>query len=240
MRVEVGLGDEMKNNLIVLALALGGISQLSAQQGPQPGPPKAGVSCEDESHALESGVYVFAAVDHIWPPAFPTSRGITVAVQFSWEMKVFLHTEGGKFELWMGAAEVPGNNVWNFLGDLADSCRLPPDPADAVKLLKIRWEVKELQRPQFEQLHKDLMGALADYVSTVRERSAYFMTTNYMSFPIDAGAYTIVYDNTWEHFRIEEVDLPINGQTKPMIKWVHDFQNVAEQTFHRSLGKNRE
>ncbi|MGA7367060.1 MAG: hypothetical protein WA424_13795 [Candidatus Sulfotelmatobacter sp.] len=225
----------MRNSFIVFVLTLCGVSQLSAQSSP----PKPGISCEDESHALESGVYVYAVMDHIWPAAFPVSRGITVAVQFRPEVKVFLHTDGKKFELWTGTAGVPGDNVWDFLRDLADSCRLPPDPADAVKLLKIRWEAKELQRPQFEQLHKDLMGALADYVSTVRERSAYFMTTNYMSFPIDAGAYTIVYDNTWEHFRIEEVDLPINGQTKPMIKWVHEFQNLAEQTFHRSLGRNR-
>ncbi len=234
------MGNEMKHNVVVLALALCCMAHLSAQQGPQSGPPKPGVSCEDESHALESGVYGFAVVDHIWPPAFAVSGGITVAVQLTWEIKVFLHTNGSKFELWMGAAEVPGNNVWDFLGDLADSCLLPPDPGNAVKLLKIRWEVKELQRAQFEQLHNDFLAALTGYASQVRERSAYFMATNYASSPIDAGAYTLVYDNSWEHLRIEEVDLPINGQTRPMIKWVHELKNVAEQTFHRAIGRNRE
>jgi hypothetical protein len=234
------MSDAMKNNLIVLAFVICGIQQLSAQQGPQPGPPKPGISCEDESHALESGVYVFAVMDHIWPPAFPVSRGITVAVQFTSEVKVFLHTDGSKLELWMGTAEVPGNNVWDFLEDVADSCHLPPDPADAVKLLKIHWESKELQRTQFEQLHTDFLAALTGYLSTVRERSAYYMATSYVGGGVDASNFSIVYDNSWEHFKILEWDLPVNGQVTPMIKWVHEFRSVAEQAFHRALGRNRE
>ena len=67
---------------------------------------------------------------------------------------------------------------WEFLADLAESCRLPADPADAVRLLNIRWESKQLQREQFESLHWDFMTALTEYVTTVRERSAYFMAKN--------------------------------------------------------------
>jgi hypothetical protein len=227
----------MKNSLLVLILALCWTSPLHSQRRPEHGPVKVGVSCKAQSHALESGVYGFAVLEHVWPPAFPASRGITVAVQFRPEIKAFLHTDGSKFELWVGTADVPGNNVWEFLEDLADACHLPADPADAVKLLKIRWEAKELQRVQFEQLHKDFIASLTDYVSTVRERSAYFMATTGIGGGVDAAIYPIVYDNSWEHFEIEEWDLPINGQPGPMIKWLREFQSVAEQTFPKSFGK---
>jgi hypothetical protein len=96
----------------------------------------------------------------------------------------------------VGTADVPGNNVWDFLADLADSCHLPPDPADAVKLSNIRWEVRELQREQFEQLHQDFMGAPTDYVSTVRETSDHFMATRLVLIGLDAANDPIVYDNS--------------------------------------------
>jgi hypothetical protein len=54
---------------------------------------------------------------------------------------------------------------------------------------------------------------------------------------VDASYYTIMYDNSWEHLEIDELDLPLDGQTSPMIKWVHDFQKLVEQTFHVSIGR---
>jgi hypothetical protein len=155
------------------------------------------------------------------------------------ETKLFLHTDGTKFEVWMGTAEVPGNNLWNFLEDLADSCRLPPDPASSVKLLNIRWKTNELQRTQFEQLHRDFATALSQYVTLVAERSSYFMKTQGHGGGVDASSYPIVYDNSWEHFTIQEWDLPVGGQTTPMIKWVHELQKFAEGQFHISLGRER-
>jgi hypothetical protein len=215
---------------IFLALAL------SSQPRPPQGLPSANTLCEDQAHALSSGAYVFSVFAHVRPPAFPVSRGIAVAVQLTSAQKLFLLSDGSKFQLWAGTARVPEEKVWSFLGNLADSCRLPADPADAVKLLNTRWESKELTRLQFEQLHNDFLTALSQYVSTVQERSNYFMATRFMGGGVDGSQYRIVYDNSWEHFEIEEWDLPINGQTRSMIQWVRQFQGVAEQSFQRTFG----
>lgn len=227
-------------NLIVIALNLCLATNLYSQRERQPSQQSATFNCEEQRHALESGVYVYAVMDRIWPPGsappVPVSRGITVGVQFWPAGKVFLHTEGTKFELWKGSPEVPGNNIWDFLEDVADSCKLPPDPAEAVKLLKVHWDVDTLTREQFEHLHGDFLSALTEYVSTVRERSAYFLMKGVQGGGVDASGYRIVYDNSWEHVEIHELDLPIDGQRSPMIKWVREFQTTAEKTFHVALG----
>ena len=225
----------MTSKAFVLILAFSSALPVYSQRPPQDGPPTAGVGCEDQSHALASGAYGLAVLEQVWPAAFPRSAGITIAVVFRPEISVLLHTDGTKFELWIGTANVPKNNVWNFLEDLAESCHLPPDPADAVKLLNIQWEAKELKPAQFEQLHKDFITALTDYVSTVRERSAHFMSKRSQGGGVDASIYPVVYDNSWEHLKIEEWDLPVNGKPSPIIKWVHELQSVAQLTFHRAI-----
>ncbi len=231
-------------NLIVFALALFLASPLYSQQATQPGVQKAALNCEEQRHALETGVYVYAVMDYIWPPDYPRPNpisflGITLAVGLWPEGKVFLHAKGTKFELWLGTPEVPGNNIWDFLDDVADSCKLPPDPADAVKLLKVHWEVETITREQFERLHEDFMTALTDFVSTVRERSAFVMAKGLHGGGVDSSGYRIIYDNSWEHLEIDELDLPIDGHLSPMIKWLREFQAAAEQTFHRPLGRRR-
>jgi hypothetical protein len=157
---------------------------------------------------------------------------MTTVVEFTLGAKAFLRAQDGKYELWLGTAQVPGGNVVDFLEDLADSCRLPPDPANAVKLLNIHWDVKELSRSLFEQMHSAFMTALSEYFSTVRERSSYFLAKNRVGGGVDAFGYTIIYNNSWEYLKIDEMDLPINGQTTSMIKWVHQFQREVEQAFH--------
>lgn len=226
-------------NLIVIALTLSLATPLYSQRE-RPSQQKVTFNCENQQHALESGVYVYAVMDRIWPPdslpPVPVGSGITLSVQYWPAGKVFLHTKGTKFELWLGTPGVPKGNIWDFLEDAADTCKLPPDPAEAVKLLKVHWEVDTLTREQFERLNGDFLSALTEYVSTVRERSAYFLTKGLKGGGVDASGYRIVYDNSWEHFEIHELDLPIDGQPSPMIKWVRDFQVIAEKAFHVALG----
>jgi hypothetical protein len=225
----------MTNRILVFSLAVSCVFPSCLHARPKQKSGQAYEICREEKNALASGAYGYAVMDHMWPSAFPVGRGITVAVQFRPEAKVLLHTDGTKFTLWMGTAQVPGNNLWEFLGDLADSCRLPPDPADAVKLLNMKWDVVDLQKKQFEQLHGEFMTALTDYVSTIRERASYFMATTRMGGGVDASVYTIVYDNSWQHIKIDEWDLPINGQITAMMKWVREFRSVAEGDFHVNL-----
>jgi hypothetical protein len=230
----------MKNLPLVITIAFCWGSPLLSQQS-QKGSPKLISNCAQQKNGLASGAYVDAVLREVRPPTVlppsPVSAGIKVAVQFASQVKVFLYTDGHKFELLMGTANVPGNNVWSFLEDVADSCSLPPDPADAVKLLKIKWNTKELSQEEFVHLHADFMAALTSYISTVRERADHFMTKQISGGGVDASYYTIMYDNSWEHLEINELDLPLDGQTSPMIKWVHDFQKQVERTFHVSIGR---
>ena len=111
--------------------------------------------------------------------------------------KAFLTAEGDKYNEWLGTAQVPKGNVIEFLESTADSCQLPPDPADAIKLLNIHWEVKALTRKEFDQLHAKFMLVLTQYLSTVRERSNYYLEKNRSGGGVDASEYVIEYDNSW-------------------------------------------
>jgi hypothetical protein len=224
----------MKNRLVVVVIVLWGVP-VFAQHGLLTGPRNVRTSCDEQKHALESGVYADCALKHVWPPALPLSAGVSIAVQLRPAIKLLLHTDGSKFELWVGTAQIPKNNVLGFLEDLANSCKLPTDPANAVKLLNIGWEVKEVQRARFDQLHDDFLAALTEYTSSVKERTSYFMDTRLARVAVDATRYTIFYDNSWQHFEIQEWDLPINGQVTPMVKWTRELEGIAEQSFHRSF-----
>ncbi|MGC2528616.1 MAG: hypothetical protein WA639_12770 [Candidatus Acidiferrum sp.] len=229
----------MKFGLVILAIALCSTSPLPSKQE-QKATPISGVSCENAARALVSGEYVYGALKHVWPPSFPTSGGIAVAVEVKPAVKLLLHTDGTKFQLWTDTVDVPGGNVWDFLEKEAESCHLPPDPADAVKLLNISWESKELSKEQFDQLHRDFMTALSNYVLEVQERSAYFIRTKFLGGGVDASNYPIVYDNSWEHFEIIDWDIPIENRTDPMIRWVHELQKFAEERFHRTFGREQQ
>jgi hypothetical protein len=80
------------------------------------------------------------------------------------------------------------------------------------------------------------MQAISQYVTTVQERSQYFMAAKRLGGGPHALQYSILYDNSWEHFEIQESDLPVNGKTTSMIKWIHKLQGIAEQKFQISLG----
>lgn len=195
-------------------------------------PIRSKVKCQDIRHALASGLYGYAVMDHIWPSTFGSSQGITIAVQFTPEIKVFLHTDGTKSAVWIGVVRVPDKKMWDFLSDQAESCTLPPDPADAVKLLNIAWESKEVSQREFEQVHADFMAALSDYVSAVRKRSDHFMRTKLQGGGVDASNYPVVYDNSWQHFKIVAWDLPLDDHPDPMIQWIHGFQRFVEGKSH--------
>ncbi|HUJ31705.1 MAG TPA: hypothetical protein VLY23_10530 [Candidatus Acidoferrum sp.] len=224
----------MKAKLVVVALLLYAPTPLNSSQTQQAAPVRSKVNCEDVSRAIESGAYVYAAIKHLWPPSFGTGQGLSVAVEVRPAIKVILHTADGKYELWMNNVGA-SNGVWQLLEDEAAACRLPPDPANAVKLFKISWEHKELSHAQFEELHGHFMTALTGYIRSVSERSAYFMRTDIMGGGVDASYYAIVYDNSWQHLEIEDWDLPIDHQTDPMIAWVHEFVKFADSAFGRPI-----
>jgi hypothetical protein len=217
----------------VFSLALA----FSSHQQQRPGPRTLESVCDDQHKGLASGAYVFAVIRQVWPPTIPRGGGISIAVVLRPAQKVILHTDGSKFQLWIGNLHVPEGSVWVFLGNLADSCSLPADPAEAVKLLQMGWESRELQKPEFDRLHTDFMKALSQYVESVQERSRYFMAAKRYGGGVDASRYLIVYDNSWQHLEIDEWNLPINGKTTSMINFVKLLKSDAEQRFGRTLGE---
>ena len=224
---------------VFLALLVGTcLSSLPiAQRRPLEVSAAANTVCKDQSDALRSGKYAETVLGGVWPPTVPLSQGITIKVGSG--NVLFLHTDGDKFLLRTNTLGIPGQDVYSFLENLAASCKLPRDPGEAFKLLQVTWESRSLTRGEFEILHKDFITALSQYVSTVTERSARFMATRLQGLPLDASYYPIVYDNTWEHFEITAWDVPIDGQTDPMIRWVRELQDVAEHSFKRPFGKKK-
>ena len=199
-------------------------------------PERAYSNCVAQRDALSSGVYVGSVLDEIRPPKLPPSAlfgaGITISVQFGPETKVFLRTDAHNFEVWRGKAEVAGNNVWNFLEGVADNCQLPPDPKDAVKLLNVHWEEQRIKKDEFTRLYKNFITALRGYVYTVDQTSSYVLSEHREGGGVDQTYYTIVYESSWKHFKIDELDLPISGKQTSLIKWIHELQMTMDQMFH--------
>ena len=223
----------MNTKSFVIALLLCAATPLNSGVRQQRTPVR-NVNCEDMSHAIESGAYVYAAVKQIWPPSFGTAQGVSISVEVKPAIKVILHTADGKYELWMDSVGA-SKDVWQFLEDQANACRLPPDPSNAVKLLNVSWEHRDLSQAQFEKLHEHFLAALTAYIRSVSERSSYFMRTGFQGGGVDASTSQIVYDNSWQHLEITEWNLPIEGRTTPMNKWVQEFSLFADGTFQHHI-----
>jgi hypothetical protein len=223
--------------LLAGALALLWAAPLWPQgQQPQQTQPSQGANCGNTPALHQTTQYYDDVVRAIHPP-FPASQGITILVGD--EKKLVLHTDGEKFQLWTDTLDMPAKNIWTFLNDLDDACHLPLNPADVVGLLKVKWQSQEISRAEFERLHTDFMTALAQYASGVQKKSAYFLATRAEAFYLDASDYTIVYDNTYQHFQIQAPDVPDDHKVDPMIEWVHELQKAAEDSFHRPFGREK-
>ncbi len=208
-----------------------------AQQPSRPEPNPA-ASCGDDNPILTSGDYQNAVIADIWPAFLPRSRGTTIAV--GQQIKLILYTDGEKFQLMTNTIDMPEKNVYLFLQDLDDSCRLPPDPEDAFKLLKIRWEAHDISRAEFQKLHGDFMTALSQYVSTVQETTNHFIAAKTGNLYVGETIYwPIVYDNTAQHFEIQAWNASPAHTANPMIGWVNELEKAGEDVFQRHILKEK-
>jgi hypothetical protein len=116
MRTELMAGGlAMKIILLVVVPAVCLVLPLGSQQRAENEPRTLDSICQDQSHGLASGAYVYAVARQVWPPAFPVGGGITVVVEMESAHKLFLHSNGSTFQLWFGRPNVPGGNIWTFL-----------------------------------------------------------------------------------------------------------------------------
>lgn len=218
--------------LAIIVLALCPALLLGGQRQRQP---KANPSspCGKQSKGV-SDFYYEAVLERIEPPSW--GRPL-IKIVVGGEIKLGLWTDGEKFELLTNMPPTPRKNVGDFLNDLDDSCRLPPNPADAVALMNLKWESKELSADQFAQLHRDFIRALAQYVAKMQDRYSSMISTRLYVIHLDSEGYSVVYDNSHEHVDIEAWNENEDHPVSPMIDWVHELQKLAEDSFHRPFGR---
>lgn len=207
-------------------LVLGG--QRQAQSKANPGSP-----CGKQSKGV-SDFYYQAVLERIEPPSW--GRPL-IKIVVGGEIKLGLWTDGEKFELLTNMPPTPRKSVGEFLGDLDDSCRLPPDPADAVALMNLKWESKELSADQFAQLRRDFTSALAQYAAKMQDRYGSMISTRSYVIHLDSEGYLIVYDNSHDHLNLEAWNENEDHPVSPMIDWVHKLQELAQDSFHQPFGR---
>jgi hypothetical protein len=188
--------------------------------------------CEDQSKALPD-FYYEAVLARIKPPG---SQDWLLSITLNGENKLVLGTTGDQFQLWTDTPDLEQKTIHQFLRDLAASCRLPYNPADAAALVKVKWEVKELSATQFSQIHVDFTQAASGYVSKAQDRYGSLLKAKMLSVYLDASFLGIIYDNRHEHFELQVLD---DGDkiVDPMVKWGHDVLKLAEESFHRPFGR---
>jgi hypothetical protein len=185
-----------------------------------------GSVCGNQSKGLPASYYE-TVLARIQPPGW---QNAVISITEGAERKLVLWTDGEKFKLWTDTPDQ--ENIDGFLLDLDQSCRLPADPADALTLMKFKWESKELSPDQFAQLHREFTSALSQYVSKTQERYEVLVSTRSHIVWMDAIRYPIVYDNNHEHVEVEAYYVPDD----PVVKWVLALKKLGEDSFHRSFG----
>jgi len=189
--------------------------------------------CGDQSQGLPD-FYYDAVLSLIMPPEW--KHGL-IRVMVGGEIKLALWTDGEKFKLWTDKPDIAQKNIYQFLLDLDQTCRLPPDPRDAFELLKINWQSKDLSAAQFAQLHRDFTGALSKYVVRIQGRYAEMIATRMKIISLDAEAYSISYDNSYEHIQMLATNR--NSDVDPMVDWADSLRKLGEDSFHRAIWRGQ-
>ena len=89
--------------------------------------------CGDQSRGLPDSYYD-AVISLVKPPE---AQHHLIQIMAGGEIKLVLWTDGQKFKLWTNKLVTPQKNIGQFLLDLDQECRLPPDPAFARSALSI-------------------------------------------------------------------------------------------------------
>jgi len=121
------------------------------------------------------------------------------------------------FELLKGTLE---QNVYSSLLDLDDSCRLPQNPDDAAKYVRIKWERLQLSSVKFAQLHQDFVAALTEYSADMQNRYKALTETGKVTATLHSTKYLISYNNSTEQIEITASSMQSNGKKEPaIIEW---------------------
>lgn len=192
-----------------------------------------GLPCTDNQRKMGGqDLFYFEAVKQIKPPEWKDSLiGITVGG----EVKLILWTDGRRFELITDTPKTPQKDIYDYFLDLDRSCRLPPTPEQALKLVGFQWERKDLPASQFASLHRAFDTALGAYAAQMQNRYDSLIKTQMSPSYVDALRYSIIYDNQYEHVEVQAWDVPEHGKSNAILNWVHGLKTLGEDAFHRSF-----
>ncbi|MGA9568747.1 MAG: hypothetical protein WBS17_01575 [Candidatus Acidiferrales bacterium] len=188
--------------------------------------------CGDQSRGLPDSYYD-AVISLVKPPE---AQHHLIQIMAGGEIKLVLWTDGQKFKLWTNKLVTPQKNIGQFLLDLDQECRLPPDPQDAFALLKLTWESKDLSAAQFALLHRGFTEALSKYAANMQGRYAEMIATRISVVSFEAAAYSIIYDNSYEHVQIHATNS--NDDLDPIVDWARRLQQIGEDSFQRPIWRH--
>jgi hypothetical protein len=181
------------------------------------------------------GVLTYSYSESVWQQLIPHDHQarpvIEITLSFGRKSKLLLRAiDRSNFELLR--ATLP-QNIDKSLAELEDSCRLPPNSADAVDLIAVKWDTARLDPELFGRLHREFIAALAQQVMDAQNRyDSVLEKGGIISF--DSQGYSVVYDNGgYEHVEVEGDDIARN-RTEPIIKWVQSVAGLADEKFRKS------
>ncbi len=180
-----------------------------------------GSKCGKQSTGISN--YYESVTDYIEPPGW---KDYYLKISIDGGTKLDLATNGRESKLWTDVVEP--SNIWKFMLDLNEACKLPPDPAEVAALLKVRWDTVTIPPAQFARIHKDFVQAFSQYTLTVQQRYEKMVRP---PFYLHMQTYRVIYDNGYER-----VDMVVRNDPKeygPMLDWIQEVQQLFQEQFHR-------
>ena len=193
--------------------------------------PDGGVKCGNAKDGIPPAFYQ-AVIASVKPPEW---KHPLISVTLVDERNVVLATDGKKFKLWSSAPDIPHATISEFLRDLDQSCRLPADPAEAARMLKTKWKSKELSAVEFNELHREFVTALTQYIANIPTRYHSIMKEGTVGVYVDTALYTVTYDNSENHVELEVWDDPKPAYQKALVRWLRKLKgplDLPPQTAH--------
>jgi hypothetical protein len=195
---------------------------------------KPGAVCTGKHNENLTYMYALDVMQQLQPPG---DSLILVSVSADSESKLVLRISQPPtaYELWRG---VPEENLYNLLLRLQDSCLLPPNPYEAVKLVRIKWQRLVLPRDSFQTMYNDFSLALAQYSSAVATRPA---TIRGGRVVLHSAEYRVAYESSgFEQFELRAFDDTEDpSKMNPIVRWARGLQKFSDDGFKNNKQTSR-
>ena len=129
-----------------------------------------------------------------------------------------------EFELVEG---IPEQNIYELLSTLDRSCKLPPDPGDAAKLVKLSWKVTPLSELKFAELHRNFANAVKQSAGNIDARYSSLLKEGDV-ITLHARRFSVTYDTYgFEHIQLEANESSNgSGESDPIVTWAQSILQI--------------